>query len=111
MLAMMELNLKNVPPSQILLALAGEQVLGFTVLTRKGIGTGTYSQLLSIVRQTARGKGIYQALSHHVKAVLAHEGDVLLMNVTHAHNQAMLRAFARTGRRHLADTVVLRRQL
>jgi GNAT superfamily N-acetyltransferase len=107
--AVMELNFRHVPLEGFLLALDSwtQEVCGFTVVGRKpGLGRATYTQLLSAVRETHRGKGIYQALSQLLSQRLPR--DATLLNVVQAANQAIQRAYQGSGREHLADTYVLR---
>jgi hypothetical protein len=68
-----------------------------------------YTQLLSAVRNVHRGKGVYAGLTKLLAEILPNESQ--LLNVTHAENHAMQRAYQNTGRLHYADTLVLRRIL
>jgi hypothetical protein len=59
------------------------------------------------VRKVYRGRGIYRGLTHLLSQALPQ--DAMLLNVTHADNAAIQRAYQDSGRVYLADTVVLRR--
>ena len=81
---------------------------GFSILSeRPGLGQPQYTQLLSAVRKAYRGKGVYAGLTQLLTEILPNEAQ--LLNVTHAENHAMRRAYQKTGRLHYADTLVLRR--
>ena len=106
----MRLNFEWIPLNFILLALDTDsgRLCGFSILSeRTGLGRPHFSQLLSAVRNTYRGTGIYDGLTHQLAEILPHEAQ--LLNVTHAENHAMQRAYQNTGRLHYADTLVLRR--
>jgi len=109
-LHVMELNFERIAPECFLVATDddSDQICGVTVVGRKpGLGSGTYTQLLSAVRKAYRGRGIYRGLVHLLSNRLP--ADARLLNVTHVDNQAMQRAYRGSGRFHLADTVVLKR--
>lgn len=109
-LAVMRHNFESLPPNQILLALDQEagQVCGFSVFGQKfGLEEQVYTQLLSAVRKRYQGQGIYGGLSDFLMQRLPAEAR--LLNVTHAENHAIQRAYQKSGRRHLADTVILRK--
>ena len=106
----MKLNFEHVMPSHFLVAvdIRFDRVCGFSAVGRKpGLNEELYTQLLSAVRKTYRGRGIYRGLTGLLSQTLPH--DVPLLNVTHTDNRAMQRAYQDSGRVHLADTVVLRR--
>lgn len=106
----MQLNLERVPLHLVLLALDVDSgcLCGFSFLSeRPGAGQSLYTQLLSAVRKTYRGKGVYAGLTRLLTETLPEEAR--LLNVTHAENQAMRSAYRNTGRLHYADTLVLRR--
>lgn len=109
-LALMEQNFDRIPPERFLMAVAasGDRLGGFSVLGIKpGLEGDTYTQLLSAVRQEYRGQGIYRGLTG-LLARTAPPRSVLL-NVTHQKNTSIQEAYAGSGRRHLADTVIVRR--
>jgi len=110
--AAMRLNFSQVDPGHILLAVDTEhdRVCGFTVVgKRTGLERATYSQLLSAVSEPYRGREIYAALTELVCRTLP--ADARMLNVIHTANLAIQRAYSRSGRRHLEDTVVLRRYI
>ena len=109
-LDVMKLNFERVPLHLILLALDTDsgRLCGFSILSeRPGLGKPHYTHLLSAVRKAYRGKGVYAGLTHLLTEILPNETQ--LLNVTHAENHAMQRAYQNTGRLHYADTLVLRR--
>ena len=106
----MELNFNRVAPSHFLLAVdtGSDQPCGFSVVGIKpGLGENIYTQLLSAVKKTYRGRGIYRGLTQLLSETLPQEA--ILLNITHVGALAMQRAYQDSGRFHLADTVVLRR--
>jgi hypothetical protein len=110
--AVMQLNFSRVDPGHILLAVDTEhdRVCGFTVVgKRPGLERATYSQLLSAVSDPYRGREIYAALTELVCRTMP--ADARMLNVIHTANLAIQRAYSRSGRRHLEDTVVLRRYM
>ena len=109
-LDIMKRNFERVPLHLILLALDtdSDRLGGFSILSeRPGLGQPQYTQLLSAVSKTYRGKGVYAGLTQLLTEILPNEAQ--LLNVTHAENHAMRRAYQKTGRLHYADTLVLRR--
>lgn len=109
-LDVMALNFEHVMPDRFLVAVdtGSDQVCGFSVVGKKpGLGEDVYTQLLSAVRQTHRGRGIYRGLTSLMARIMPQ--DATLLNVTHTDNRAIQRAYQGSGRTHLADTVVLRR--
>ena len=99
-----------VPLHLILLALEADSdsVCGFSIVSeRLGLAESHYTQLLSAVRTAHRGKGVYAGLTRLLVETLPDHAQ--LLNVTHAENHAMQRAYLNTGRLHYADTLVLRR--
>ncbi len=109
-LEVMSLNFKRVPLELVLLALDTDSdcLCGFSILSeRPGSGNPHYTQLLSATRREYRGRGVYAGLTRQLPRILPN--DTQLLNVTHAENCAMRRAYQDTGRLHYADTVVLRR--
>jgi len=109
-LNVMKLNFEQVPLHLILLALVPEsgRVCGFSVLSERQVsGQLQYTQLLSAVRKAYRGRGVYAGLTHLLKEILPDEAQ--LINITHAENRGMQRAYHGTGRQRYADTLVLRR--
>lgn len=108
--AVMELNFRHIAVERFLLALdaSSDQLCGFTVIGQKpGQEAAVYTQLLSAVRKTHRGQGVYRSLTALLSRVLPQ--DAVLLNVTHVDNLAIQRAYRDSGREHVADTVVLRR--
>ncbi len=108
-LDVMKRNFERVPLHFILLALDTDSghLCGFSILQqRPGLGKLQYTQLLSGVRKAYRGRGVYGGLTHLLTKALPAEAR--LVNVTHAENHAMRRAYRNTGRLHYADTLVLR---
>jgi len=108
----MELNFKRVAPNHFLLAVdtSCDRLCGFSVVGIKpGLGENTYTQLLSAVQKTYRGRGIYRDLTQLLSQTLPQ--DAILLNITHVGALAMQRAYQDSGRVHLADTVVLSRVL
>jgi len=108
----MDLNLKEIPPAHFLLAVdeRTKSVYGFSVIGNKiGLTGDNYTQLLSAVREQYRGQGIYRNLINFLSQKSPPEAS--LFNVTHIDNHKIQRAYAASGRMHLADTVVLRRVL
>jgi hypothetical protein len=109
-LDVMKLNFERIPLHFILLALdmESDRLSGFSILCeRTGMGKSHYTQLLSAVRNVYSGKGVYGGLTHLLTEILPNEAQ--LLNITHAENHKMRRAYQNTGRLHYADTVVLRR--
>ncbi len=109
-LAVMKLNFKHIDPRHFLVAVDEDKtrICGFTVLGKKpGIVGSVYSQLLSAVSGLYRGQGIYRGLTE--LAARAFPPGAGLLNVTHVRNRKIQRAYQESGRRHVADTVVLRR--
>jgi hypothetical protein len=109
-LNVMKLNFEKVPLDLILLARDTEsgRSCGFSILSeRPGLGRPQFTQLLSGVGVAYRGRGIYAGLTRLLTEILPSEAR--LLNVTHAENHAMRRAYQKSGRRHHADTRVLRR--
>jgi GNAT superfamily N-acetyltransferase len=109
-LDVMKLNFERAPLHLILLALDTDlnRLCGFSILSeRLELGEPHYTQLLSAVRKAYRGKGVYAGLTNLLTETLPNETQ--LLNVTHAENHAMRRAYQNTGRLHYADTLVLRR--
>ena len=109
-LAVMGLNFELVPLDRFLVAIdtRTDTVCGFSAVGRKPeLGQTTYTQLLSAVLKTYRGRGVYQGLSRLLSEILPQ--DATLLNVVQKGNRAIQRAYQGTGRRCLADTVVLRR--
>jgi hypothetical protein len=107
----MQLNFERIVPESFLLALDKDSLLcGFSVLGNKpGLVSDTFTQLLSAVRKDYQGRQVYQGMTWLLLSSLAQ--DAILLNATHAGNIAMQAAYERSGRAHLADTVVLRRVL
>ena len=101
----MKLNFRYVPAHHFLVAIDRRvnDICGFSVIGKKG---KHYKQLLSAVQQAYRGQGVYGALTSLLSQTLPQ--DATLLNVTHADNRAMQKAYRRSGRVHLVDTVVLR---
>lgn len=109
-LSVMALNFKHVPLNQFLIAADSElkQIYGFSVVGKKpGLKGDVYSQLLSATQKEYRGKGIYRGLT--VKLYQSFPKDATLLNVTHVANEKIQRAYKKSGRQHLSDTVILRR--
>jgi hypothetical protein len=109
-LDVMKLNFERIPLRFILLALDvdSNRLCGFSILSERSVlGKPQYTQLLSAVRKAYRGKGVYAGLTHLLGEILPNETQ--LLNVTHAENHAMQRAYKNSGRLHYADTLVLRR--
>jgi hypothetical protein len=108
--AAMQLNFERVDAAFLLLATdpVGDRLCGFSVVgPKRGLPGETFTQLLTGVREEYRGRGVYQGLTGLLKRALPPDG--VLLNATHADNAAMEAAYRRSGRIHLADTVVLRR--
>jgi arginine/ornithine N-succinyltransferase beta subunit len=106
----MKLNFERTPLHFLLLALDADngRVCGFSILSqRSGVANPHYTQLLSAVTYAYRERGVYTGLSQLLAELLP--GDSLLLNITHADNYAMRRAYQKSGRVHHADTLVLRR--
>jgi hypothetical protein len=109
-LEVMKLNFENIAPSNFLLAFDNDlsAVCGFSVVGRKPCLQGNiYTQLLSAVSREYRGRGIYRGLTHLLSQTFP--PDAQLLNVTHVENHKIQRAYEGSGRKHLADTVVMRR--
>ena len=109
-LSVMALNFKHVPLNQFLIAADSDlkQIYGFSVVGKKpGLKGDVYSQLLSATQEECRGKGIYRGLT--VKLYQSFPKDATLLNVTHVANEKIQRAYKKSGRQHLSDTVILRR--
>ncbi len=108
--AIMRLNFEKVTPDGFLLAIDKNTgaVAGFSVIGKKPtLEEQTYTQLLSAVRSSYRGSGIYRGLSRFLAYTFPK--DALLLNVTHIQNESIQRAYQDSGRTHLADTVIVRR--
>ena len=108
--AAMKLNFQRQQPSSFVVAVDAnwESLYGFSVIGRKpGLNSDMYTQLLSAVRLGYRRGNIYQGLTRYLTERLPL--DAILLNATHADNLSMQAAYQRSGRTHLADTVVMRR--
>ncbi len=107
--AAMNLNFERLDPDAFLLAVDGNSRLcGFSVVGKKpGLTSQTYTQLLSAVRTSHQDRRVYQGMTQFLVERLPR--DAVLLNATHAGNTAMRNAYERSGRAHLADTVVMRR--
>ncbi len=109
-LSVMALNFTHVPLNQFLIATDSDlkQIYGFSVVGKKpGLKGDVYSQLLSAIQKEYRGRGIYRGLT--VKLYQSFPKDATLLNVTHVANEKIQRAYKKSGRQHLSDTVILRR--
>jgi ribosomal protein S18 acetylase RimI-like enzyme len=109
-LAMMKLNFSRLALENFLIAIDTRHnyVCGFTVYGKKhGFVGDLYTQLLSAVRKAYRSQEIYRRLTYLLSQILSPKAT--LLNVTHTNNHAIQRAYHRSGRKHLVDTVVLRR--
>ncbi|MFH1966076.1 MAG: hypothetical protein ABIJ42_11120 [Acidobacteriota bacterium] len=109
-LAVMEINFRNVDPRHFLVAVdeGDAAICGFTVLGKKsGVEGNVYTQLLSAVSRLYQGQGIYRGLTDLAASTFPPGAG--LFNVTHVGNRKIQRAYQDSGRRHVADTVVLRR--
>jgi len=109
-LAAMVLNFKQIAPDHFLLALTDDlsRLSGFTVIGEKaGPDDSIYSQLLSAVDREYRAIGIYRGLTRLMQKKLPDASE--LLNVTHIENRKIQRAYLDSGRKHLADTYILRR--
>lgn len=107
--AMMERNLSNSAPRDIVVAIESDtkKIIGFSVRGRKGFSSAAvYTQLLSAVEPDFRGRGLYRSMSRSIESGLP--ADALLLSVTHRENLTMQRAAVALGRRHLADSDVIR---
>lgn len=108
--AAMRLNFERLSPDCFLLAVDNEslRVCGFSVVGKKqGPTPNLYTQLLSAVRGECQGRDIYSSFTRLLMRMLS--PDATLLNITHAANHGMQIAYQRSGRVHLADTVVARR--
>lgn len=109
-LAVMQLNFERLRPADFVVAVDDRtgRIVGFSVVAAKpGLTGASHTQLLSAVAATHRGRGVYRGLTRALARLLP--GDATLLNVTHVANQPMQRAYALSGRTHLADTLVMRR--
>ena len=109
-LAVMQMNFERLQPADFLVAVddAADRVAGFSVVGKKpGLAGASHTQLLSAVANDYRGRGVYQGLTQLLWRTLPR--DATLLNVTHAENRAMQRAYLQGARVHLADTVLMRR--
>ncbi len=110
--AVMKLNFSHLAAKSFLIAIDDhtDEVCGFSVVGSKhGLGTDTYTQLLSAVNPAYRGRGIYRGLTNLLATKFPTEAT--LLNVTHVETESIQRAYAGSGRIHLADTLLLRRVL
>ena len=108
--AVMALNFKHIAPNHFLVALdiCSNNVCGFSVVGKKpGLSKNIYTQLLSVVKKEYRGQKIYHAFSSCLLQILS--PDSILLNVTHSKNRNIQKAYRKSGRVHLVDTVVMRR--
>lgn len=108
-LAVMQLNFAQIDPAYFFVSIdtAANVLCGFSVIGRKsGLGENRYTQLLSAVRKAYWGQGIYGGLTYLLAQQLP--GKAILLNVTHADNHEIQRAYQKSGRIHLADTRILR---
>lgn len=108
----MELNFERLDAESFLLAVerGSARVCGFSVVGKKaGLSSNMYTQLLSAVRKEYQGRDIYLGLTRRLVQRLPQ--DAVLLNATHAGNIAMQLVYQRSGRIHLADTIVVRRVL
>lgn len=111
-LAAMELNFERLDAGSFLLAVDRDsaRVCGFSVVGKKaGLSFNMYTQLLSAVRKEYQGRDIYLGLTRLLVQKLPEEA--MLLNATHTGNIAIQVACQRSGRIHLADTIVMRRVL
>ena len=109
-LEVMRLNFKKIQPEGFLLAIdpMTDSLAGFTVVGRKAsLRDHIYTQLLSAVRAQYRSSGIYRGLTHLLASTLPRRA--MLLNVTHAQNRRMRRAYEGSGRVHFSDGVIVRR--
>ncbi len=109
-LALMELNFRNTSPEGFLVAVdrKAQVICGVSVVGRKAGGARPfYSQLLSAVSRRYQGQGVYRGLTRLAAGIFPH--NAVLLNVTHVENRKIQRAYQGSGRRHVADTVILRR--
>jgi len=108
--AVMALNFNSIPPAGFFVALDRETdtACGFSVVGKKpGLSGDVFTQLLSVVKKEYRGRGIYHAISGLLLRTLPEDG--ILLNVTDCRNRAIQKAYGKSGRTHLTDTVVMRR--
>lgn len=108
--ALMKTNFVNVPSSGIILAVhaSTSQLWGFSVVGRKSrLVDRTYTQLLSAVRPVYHHRGVYRGLTARIAEFFP--PDAILLNVTHKQSTALQNAYRSSRKKHLADTVVLRR--
>jgi hypothetical protein len=108
--ATMELNFQRQQADSFLVAVDQDWkcLYGFSVVGRKPrLNCDIYTQLLSAVRLGYRDRDIYQGITRFLVETLPL--DAVLLNATHVDNFPMQAAYQRSGRRHLADTVVMRR--
>jgi hypothetical protein len=111
-LGLMHRNFQNIAPEGFLLAVdqVDGTLAGFSVVGRKpNLEKETYTQLLSAVRPSYRGAGVYRGLTRLLRSSFPE--DAVLLNVTHIQNESIQRAYKDSGRMPLADTVVVRRCL
>ena len=84
------------------------EICGFTILVNRHQPDGLlFIQLLSVVRKKYRRRGVYPALTAYLSTIMP--PDAMLLNITHLENNSMLQAYAANNRKHLADTIVMRR--
>jgi len=108
--AIMRLNYRRLPSNRFCIAVdrQSDAVCGFTVLGEKSQGMEkTYTQLLSVVHKDFRGLGVYERLS--IAALQSLPPEAMILNVTHKENRSIQRAYARHGRRRVADVQLFRR--
>jgi hypothetical protein len=108
--ALMKSNFINVPSSGFMLGAGKDtsELWGFSVVGRKsGLVDRTYTQLLSAVHPGFRRRGVYRGLTALISDVFPSQAK--LLNVTHEQSMALWNAYRSSGKRPLADTVVLRR--
>jgi hypothetical protein len=111
-MAVMKLNFEHVLLEHFLVAVhaASGEVCGFSAIGRKpGLVEATYTRLLTAVKREYRRQGVYLGLAALVARTLPQ--DTTLVDVIQTENLAIQRAYQRSGRVALADTVVLRRVL
>lgn len=109
-MALMRQNFEHVQRDRFLVAVDSttDDLCGFSAVGRKpGLGETTFTQLLSAVRKSYRGQGVYRGLTRLLAETLPR--DASLLNVVQADNREIQRAYEGSGRLYLADTVVMRR--
>jgi GNAT superfamily N-acetyltransferase len=94
-------------PDGSMVALAGDEVIGFAGLRGDAAGSGTAEHLLTCVRRPWRGRGVAAAMKSAQIAWAGNAGLTSLETSNDSPNAAMLAVNRRLGYRMIAENVVV----